>query len=215
MKKAEPLLYNPKFLQLPPEKRRRILTAALRTFGESEYKRASTDCIAARAGISKGLLFFYFPSKKALYLYAVQTMYRFMETQVMDETARGITDFFELLAYGARCKQTILRRCPWLMDFAVRAFYSVREDVSGDVGKLIREKTRTMLADYFSHIDTTPLQPGITLERLLEMTIWMMDGYLHSLLAEGKPLDADELLAEFDRWVPLLKRMAYKQEYWD
>ena len=25
----------------------------------------------------------------------------------------------------------------------------------------------------------------------------------------------DELLAEFDRWVPLLKRMAYKQEYWD
>ena len=54
---------NEKFFALPEEKRRRIVNAAMEAFGKNEYKRASTDDIAARAGISKGLLFHYFGSK--------------------------------------------------------------------------------------------------------------------------------------------------------
>ncbi len=54
---------------LPEEKKVQIMNAAFEVFGNNEYKRASTDLIAARAGISKGLLFYYFKSKKELYLY--------------------------------------------------------------------------------------------------------------------------------------------------
>lgn len=54
------------YRQLPAEKRRRILDAALEEFAKKDYKSASTDDIAARAGISKGLLFYYFKNKQSL-----------------------------------------------------------------------------------------------------------------------------------------------------
>ncbi len=56
---------NEKFFALPEEKRRRIVNAAMEAFGKNEYKRASTDDIAARAGISKGLLFHYLAAKRS------------------------------------------------------------------------------------------------------------------------------------------------------
>ncbi len=56
---------NEKFYQLSEEKQLRILNAAMEVFGLHEYKRASTDVIAAKAGVSKGLLFYYFDCCKS------------------------------------------------------------------------------------------------------------------------------------------------------
>ena len=60
---------NEQFFHLPEEKQQAIINASLEVFATHEYKRASTDDIAAKAGISKGLLFYYFHNKKSLYLY--------------------------------------------------------------------------------------------------------------------------------------------------
>ena len=51
---------NDKFYLLEEEKQLKIINAAMEVFGKNEYKKASTDLIAAKAGISKGLLFYYF-----------------------------------------------------------------------------------------------------------------------------------------------------------
>lgn len=48
---------NVKFYSLPEEQQVAIFNAAMEVFGGNEYKRASTDLIAQKAGISKGLLF--------------------------------------------------------------------------------------------------------------------------------------------------------------
>ena len=58
---------NEKFYELPEEKQLYVLNAAMEVFAEYEYKKASTDLIAAKAGVSKGLLFYYFHNKKSLY----------------------------------------------------------------------------------------------------------------------------------------------------
>ena len=60
---------NEKFLELPKEKQLKIINAGMEYFGKYGYKSASTDDIAARAEISKGLLFYYFHNKKSFYLY--------------------------------------------------------------------------------------------------------------------------------------------------
>ncbi len=55
---------------LSEEKKNAVVNAALEVFGTNEYKRASTDLIAAKAGISKGLLFYYFKNKeRAVYVH--------------------------------------------------------------------------------------------------------------------------------------------------
>ena len=60
---------NEKFFHLPEEKQQRILNAGFRVFSQNSYKRSPMSEIAAEAGISKSLLFFYFRNKKELYLF--------------------------------------------------------------------------------------------------------------------------------------------------
>lgn len=56
----------------PAERRQRLLEIGLELFGESSYDALSTDEIAARAGISRGLLFHYFGSKRGYYVAVIR-----------------------------------------------------------------------------------------------------------------------------------------------
>ena len=73
-----------KFESLPEERREAIVSAAVETFGKNDYKNASTETIARRAGISKGLLFFYFKNKKELYLYLMEHLMEKVSDLVLD-----------------------------------------------------------------------------------------------------------------------------------
>ena len=64
-----------RFKELPEKKQLSILRAAIEVFAKYEYKKASTDLIASKAGVSKGLLFYYFHNKKDLYL----TVYEYVK----------------------------------------------------------------------------------------------------------------------------------------
>jgi AcrR family transcriptional regulator len=50
-----------------PDKRRRILDAAVRVFSRDGYRRAAVSDIADEAGVAKGGLYLYFPSKVVLF----------------------------------------------------------------------------------------------------------------------------------------------------
>ena len=54
---------------MEPEKRERIINAAINEFTKKGYRNASTNEIVKEAGISKGLIFHYFKNKKQLYLF--------------------------------------------------------------------------------------------------------------------------------------------------
>src|ERR1700716_4161759 len=49
-------------------KRERILSAALKLFAHEPYQAVTMDRVAEAAGVAKGTLYLYFPSKDALYL---------------------------------------------------------------------------------------------------------------------------------------------------
>lgn len=56
-----------KFMTMEAEKRERVINAALKEFSKG-YMAANTDVIVKEAGISKGMLFHYFGSKRGLFL---------------------------------------------------------------------------------------------------------------------------------------------------
>ena len=51
---------NEKFFTLPKDRQDQIINAGFRIFAHNNYKKAPVGEIAAEAGISKSLLFFYF-----------------------------------------------------------------------------------------------------------------------------------------------------------
>lgn len=60
------------FENLEQSKKERILKVCIEEFARNGYEKTSTNTIVKRLGISKGLLFLYFKSKKNLFLYLVE-----------------------------------------------------------------------------------------------------------------------------------------------
>lgn len=85
------------FERLQENKREAILTAGIAEFSRKAYRDASTDSITRESGISKGLLFHYFGSKKEFYLYCLaKSLERLMqETEVAEN--EGSLNFYDIL----------------------------------------------------------------------------------------------------------------------
>ncbi len=71
--------------------RARILEAAQRVFASKGYHRALMDDVAQEAGLSKGALYFHFPSKEELFLSLVEDAAEQLAQRVLEaiEGARG------------------------------------------------------------------------------------------------------------------------------
>lgn len=172
---------NKKFFELAEEKRNRIIKAAIEVFSKNDYKHASTDDIAVKAGISKGLLFYYFHNKKELYLY--------------------IYDFV-----GEYLKSNI-------MDFVIRAFFSQNEEISDKMNQIIKRDIADIYERYFRKIDYGKFKEGVDVQKILQMLIWMTEGYLHGEQLAKEPVTIDEMMKEFSIWLDMFKRLVYKEEF--
>jgi len=83
-------------------RREAIFEASLEEFAAVGYERANTNRICESAGVSKGLLFHYYSSKKQLYMFTVEKCTDDVLTAFEGFTTEGL-DFTEsLLAYSKR-----------------------------------------------------------------------------------------------------------------
>ena len=126
---------NEKFFELPPEKRQRIINSGYKVFSADSYKKSPVGEIAAGAGISKSLLFFYFRNKKELYLYLWDESAKMTMKYLNHYKCYEGKDLFEMMERGMRAKLHIMREHPEMDEFAVRAFYEKDPEISAAIQK--------------------------------------------------------------------------------
>lgn len=67
----------------PEQRQAEILSAATKTFAEQGYQVADTQSIADRAGVGKGTLYRYFPTKETLFKQALQRQLQLLEASIV------------------------------------------------------------------------------------------------------------------------------------
>ena len=92
---------NQKFFELNEEKRLAII---------NDYKHALTDDIAAKAGISKGLLFYYFHNKLELYQYLAQYSARLVMKLFEKMNIIDGKDFFDAIKLAVLGKMEMMSK---------------------------------------------------------------------------------------------------------
>lgn len=204
---------NEKFFELPEEKRLRMINAGFEVFSKSEFKKASTDDIAAKAGISKGLLFYYFHDKKSLYMYLLDYARQLMIDSVVDSRFSEITDVFELLEYAAVRKFQILQRSPHILDYIMRAVNLQNEAVSDSVNRVWQETSKDIFANYFTKMDYSKFRDDVNPQEIIQMLLWTAEGYMFDRQKSGTPPSLDDLMEKFRTWSVIYKKIAYKEEY--
>ncbi|MBB5326378.1 AcrR family transcriptional regulator [Anoxybacillus tepidamans] len=212
------------FEKQPEEKKQLIIRVAIEEFVQHGYDRASTDVITSRAGISKGLLFHYFKSKKNLYLYVVTYAKNLLLEKVM-EALQSVSspDFFVRIKEIALAKQWVLAQYPYETQLVVAAMMTPPAVVKKEMEELLKQHYETyeeafMLEHIFLKqlIPTEKLRDDVSVHTVIQMTMAIVDhlSQKYQKLYQMKQFDFlrhfDRMMKELDDYLKVIKYGIYK-----
>lgn len=201
------------FLSLPLEKRNIIIDAALTCFGTNGYKKASVSDIAAAAGISKALVFHYFGTKKALYLYLIDLCTHIIMHELDERFDNAVTDFFDRIKLAMAIEVSVMKKHPAILYFLDSVYFEnddeVKEDIKAILANSEGEGLRSKVA--FEGIDASKFKDGIDPKLVMKILTLLTDGYLSKM--PKTEVDLDALCEEFNEYINLFKRNFYKEKY--
>jgi AcrR family transcriptional regulator len=195
---------------LPEERQEAVIGAGLAAFGRNGYKKASTADVAAAAGISKGMVFHYFGTKKGLYLFLCGYCKKAMgEALAADEGG----DFFDRVRRMAVMKVEFLKRKPHMLEFLESMYQETDPEVALEV-----EEYRNLIAPSQQALaikagDREKFKEGASPEQALKMLTWMGAGAAAEISGATGEEKMNELLGSFDDCISVMKKCFYKEEF--
>lgn len=197
-------------INIPEEKHQRIVRAGMENFAKSGYKKATMDEIVADAGISKGLIFHYFGSKKKLFLYLYEFAYSFVYERLVPHFDLEQPDLFERIRQSEQVKLEVMREYPYILDFLISARRDENVELYTEMKRFSKENFAPWSERFIKGLDIGKLRDGIDLERVVRIIQWCTSG----LLAEHKDnFVLEDVFAEMDIYLDLMRKAFYKEEY--
>lgn len=202
---------NEKFYSLPEAKQQAIINAGFRVFSRNSYKNSPMSEIAADAGISKSLLFYYFRNKKELYL--------FLWEKCAEVTVKALAEYgcyagdglFESMEKGLKAKIALMRKYPDMAFFSLKAFYEKDPEISAAVrascDKHFNFKTDSVRLNFGSE----QFVPGIDLEMMYREMFLASEGYIWEALQRGDT-DIEKMEKDFTGMMEFWKSIFLKKD---
>ena len=198
---------NTKFLSLESEKRDRIINAAMSEFRYG-YEKASTDIIVQKAGISKGLLFHYFGTKKELYSFMVHYAIDVMQSDYFDMLNLGQQDILEAYWQAALLKRDISPRYPAIYDF-IASVYIHREDIPcAEIADACTQKHDAVYKELYGQCDTSKLRDDVDPQKAVYLIWWALNGFYNDTEITNKSYEV--FLEELREYLDILRKCFYK-----
>lgn len=203
------------FENLPEEKKKRIIDASIEEFAEHGYKKGSTNEIIKKAGISKGILFHYFGSKKNLYLYVLDHILSYFTSLIMEDlktmtnTKNG--DIFSQIKSIGFIKMKIFSQFPIEYKFMADAFMSPPQEIEDEIKKRHHQMYNDSLIMLFNEFDTSNIRKDIDVKKAIELLMIILDGISNKYIKifkgrEKEMLDhVDEIVQDFEEYMHILK----------
>ncbi len=206
-----------KFMSLEPEKRERIINAALEEFAQKGYKNASTNEIVKKANISKGLLFHYFSSKKSLYMFLFDYALDLFLNEIYSKLNYDKTDIIKRWRQIALLKIELIQKYPRIYDFVL----SLAVEVDNEIKQELESRQKTIFVDatqrLLENVDSSGFKEGLDTKRVSEIIIWVVQGFSNRELEHIKhdpdyktQLDMNAVVDDFDQYLKLLQNAFYK-----
>lgn len=191
---------NERFYALPEDKRNRIISAGFRVFSQYSYKNSPMSEIAAEAGISKSLLFYYFKNKKELYLFLCRYSAELTEQEMIRQKCYEKEDFFDIFLSGLKVKVQLMRQYPDLSLFQLKAYYEKDKSLRPDINQLIGQYSGYENQSEMLKLDKEQFIEGLDLEMMYTDMFLASQGYLWKKL-QSDTIDPDQMEKDFIRMI--------------
>lgn len=197
---------NEKFFDLPQEKQQAILNAGYRVFSQNAYKKCPVSEIAAEAGISKSLLFYYFRNKQELYLFLWDTCAEITMRSLTEARCYEQTDLFEMLQRGLKAKVQIMRQYPYIGTFCLKAFYERDPEISRKIRESCTRFMSLKAHGALERLDPEHFTPGLDLKVMYRQMYLATEGYLWEMLQRGQ-VDVEKMERDFTEMIAFWKKI--------
>jgi len=207
-----------RFKNIEPEKRDRIINAALAEFAQNGYEKASTNEIVKNADISRGLLYHYFKDKEELYevltKYAIDTFVDKINSSIDWEEP----DIFERLKQITFVKIEVSRVYPKLFNFVINIFLKDNNVQTMEDAYAFYDKLGINIQELFTNV----YQKGIDYSKFkdqekigINMNIirWTIEKWAEEILQKsGGSFTSEDMQtfgAQIDEYINALKKAFY------
>ena len=163
------------FLLHDDARKNRILEAALVEFADKGYKKASTNTIVREAGVSKGLLFHYFISKKELFILLYSHAREVITNELYEKVNFGDKDVLNRMTEATIVKvQSYISHPLFMQLFDKFPLVEDQEiiDRLNHLNKRVQEETYERI---FSNIDYYAFREELNIDRCLQVVRWTVD----------------------------------------
>lgn len=201
---------NSKFFDVKKDKQDSIINAALKVFASKGYKDASTDVIVKAAGISKGLLFHYFLSKKGLYEFICDYSVKYMTLELTRSVKTIEKDYFTVLSQIEMGRCRVARNYPYMQQFLSSLKFEKEADAIEAMGNSIAEM-ETTYKNILAQVNSKKFINPDGFEKLSKIVGWVHDEFEKEMINEGV-VDPDVLYEEYMGYLELLRTHFYKSD---
>jgi len=194
------------------EKRQRIIIAAMQEFMKG-YRNANTDKIVKSAGISKGLLFHYFGTKKELFFFLFQYAVEIIGSEY--KTAHFESrDFIDNIWQLSLLARKLVIKHPLVYGFLASAFFSFQEVFPGELHSF-QNPVEELKQRLLEKADRSLIRDDLDPEKALRIILWTVDGYSAELTRLGRKIvdyepHYDRIEKELCDYLELLRKALYK-----
>ncbi len=190
-------------------KHQQIMTAAAGIFAKYGYRKTTIDEIVAAAGISKGLFYHYYPSKKDLYLHLYHTYTDLLSQAIQQEVDTHQTDVFARLQQISHLRIRFIQTHPDLWGFLFSAYYERHPDVAPAIGEKNQALLQASAAGSVANLDWSGLRKDTSPQEVIQLVTWLAEGFVKQVNAQQLQV-GEEAYQAFDHYLDLLKTGLYE-----
>jgi TetR/AcrR family transcriptional regulator len=199
-----------------PDRRARILDAAIVEFAEKGYASASTNAIAAAAGVAKGLVFHHFADKEALFLAVVDQIADRFAPQFAGLFRDAPNDVIGRVLVLIEAKLAYTRAYPLDTRFLLVAMADAPPSVKKKARARLEAGATTLLRELTEGLDASLLRDGVRLEDAIEAVMLLSAGIekrneaLMDTRAKAQRFDVEAAVAYSRRMLAVLRDGLYR-----
>jgi TetR/AcrR family transcriptional regulator len=204
-----------KFLSLDSEKQDRIINAAIKEFAQKGYDSASTNEIVKEAGISKGLLFHYFQSKKQLFFFLFDYCYNLVADEFFKKVDLTERDFFKRVRQAVHIKMDLQSKYPDILTFIQEAFMQDSPEIKVEFDKKKQELNAVNTGIIYDGIDLSKFRDDVDPQKILKIISWTFEKMsdeelLKAKMVPGHKIDYEKVFLEAEEYFEVFIKCFYK-----
>jgi len=183
------------------ERRDQLLELGINAFGARSYDDVSIDDVAGEAGISKGLLYHYFPTKRDFYVATIEVVAKRLadavhfpeETRPLLRLSRGLEAYFRFVRDHGAAYASLMRCGIGADSTTLRIVEATRAEISERFLEVIPKEritplTRLTIRGGIGFVEATSLAwidfPSVSEEELVGLWATTLVGFMSHLVAE-------------------------------